>query len=311
MAKLKMIPIGEVQIRRGFNVRTGKINPNDLEDLVDSIKRNGIQQPLVVNENAELVVGHRRYQAALLVGLKEVPVLFEKFKTIEHQRLANVDENLCRQDLRGIDLDTALAIRYDLYQKIKPKSSLKGRAKSKAVEEDGAEATKTFAKETSEKTGMSERTVQQSVKRIKDSTEDVHKAYSAGELTKRQVDLMIKLPAKEQNKMLKKVIGKSVAETADAVAVALGKPKLEVVPKKDVEVAEQPPEPTKQGDPTPSITLAVRLLGEEFANAFVDGTLEKLSPTDLEIFRSEMRTLLGLVPKVVTFLNQNKQASRA
>lgn len=76
-----------------------------LEDLVESIKTQGIIQPLVVRKDGErymLIAGERRWRAAGLAGLKEVPVVVRETSKREAFELALV-ENLQREDLNPIE----------------------------------------------------------------------------------------------------------------------------------------------------------------------------------------------------------------
>lgn len=53
-----------------------KIIPRDsIWDLAHNIKKNGILQPLVVDESHKLIIGSRRLEAAKLIGLQKVPIL--------------------------------------------------------------------------------------------------------------------------------------------------------------------------------------------------------------------------------------------
>lgn len=107
----QMLPIdrltpGTVQPRRVFD-------PAALENLAVSIRAEGILQPLlvrVVNGGHEIVAGERRWRAAQLAGLTEVPVLIRALD--DRQALAaGLMENLQRQDLHVIDeVDAKLAL---------------------------------------------------------------------------------------------------------------------------------------------------------------------------------------------------------
>ena len=60
---------------KGNNLGENRYSKQDLEDLVESVKINGIIQPLVVrplneNDEYEIILGHHRRDAALLAGLK-------------------------------------------------------------------------------------------------------------------------------------------------------------------------------------------------------------------------------------------------
>lgn len=78
---------------------------NALEELTDSIKQNGILQPILVRKKGasyEIVAGERRYQAAKRAGLKEVPVVIKDISDEDVFRLALI-ENLQRSDLNPIE----------------------------------------------------------------------------------------------------------------------------------------------------------------------------------------------------------------
>lgn len=93
-----------------------------LNELVASIKEHGILQPLVVTPVSEghyqLVVGERRWRAAQLAGLKEVPVIIRQTKDQEKLELALI-ENIQRQDLNPLEEAAAysrLQVEFNLTQ---------------------------------------------------------------------------------------------------------------------------------------------------------------------------------------------------
>lgn len=76
-----------------------------IEELKDSILQHGIIQPIIAKKSIkgyEIVVGERRYRAAILAGLKKVPVVVREFSNQEMMELA-VLENLQREDLTPIE----------------------------------------------------------------------------------------------------------------------------------------------------------------------------------------------------------------
>jgi ParB family chromosome partitioning protein len=78
---------------------------NKLNELADSIKKNGILQPLLIRkkgESYEIVAGERRYQAAKIAGLTQVPVVIREISDSEVFQLALI-ENLQRADLNPIE----------------------------------------------------------------------------------------------------------------------------------------------------------------------------------------------------------------
>lgn len=83
-----------------------------LEELAQSIKANGILSPIIVRRTAggffEIVAGERRWRAAQLAGLHEVPILIRSFEDKEALELAIV-ENVQREDLNPIEEADAYA----------------------------------------------------------------------------------------------------------------------------------------------------------------------------------------------------------
>lgn len=76
-----------------------------LSELSDSIRQNGILQPILVRKKGdkyEIVAGERRYQASKLAGLKEIPAIVREIDDAEVFQLALI-ENLQRSDLTPIE----------------------------------------------------------------------------------------------------------------------------------------------------------------------------------------------------------------
>src|SRR5438105_3325183 len=92
-------------------------NPNqprqvmgDLSELIASISEKGILEPLVVRQRGDrfqIVAGERRYQAAVQVGLRELPVVIREADETEMLELALI-ENLQRKDLTPFEEAEAL-----------------------------------------------------------------------------------------------------------------------------------------------------------------------------------------------------------
>jgi ParB family chromosome partitioning protein len=84
-------------------------DPTRLQELADSISANGIIQPLVVRPSADryqLVAGERRWRAAKLAGLKDVPAVVESISD-EHLLEITLVENIQREDLNPIEVALA------------------------------------------------------------------------------------------------------------------------------------------------------------------------------------------------------------
>jgi ParB family chromosome partitioning protein len=85
----------------------GKFDPGELDQLAQSIRENGVLQPILVRADPgkgglEIVAGERRWRAAQLAQLHEVPVIERSFDDREALEIALV-ENVQRQDLTPIE----------------------------------------------------------------------------------------------------------------------------------------------------------------------------------------------------------------
>jgi len=77
-----------------------------LDELADSIRTQGILQPLLVekinDEEFSIIAGERRYRAALQVGLSHIPVIIKQFTDIERLEVSLI-ENIQRENLNPIE----------------------------------------------------------------------------------------------------------------------------------------------------------------------------------------------------------------
>ena len=105
----------EIQIKK--TLRLSEIEPNreqprknfsdeTIAALADSIKEHGVLQPILVrpmpNGSYQIVAGERRWRAARMVGLSEIPVTIRELSDIETMQIA-VIENLQRENLDPVE----------------------------------------------------------------------------------------------------------------------------------------------------------------------------------------------------------------
>lgn len=89
MVKITEVEPNREQPRKNFN-------EDALLELADSIKQFGIIQPLVVQKQDdyyEIIAGERRWRAAKLAGLKEVPVIIKNYTEQERVEIALIEEH--------------------------------------------------------------------------------------------------------------------------------------------------------------------------------------------------------------------------
>lgn len=98
MMRINMVEPNRDQPRRNFE-------EDALLELADSIKQYGVLQPLIVrkrNDYYEIIAGERRWRAAKMAGVKEVPVIIKEYNEQEILEIALI-ENIQRENLNPIE----------------------------------------------------------------------------------------------------------------------------------------------------------------------------------------------------------------
>lgn len=98
LVKITAVEPNRKQPRKNFN-------EDSLQELSDSIKQVGLIQPILVQDRKdhyEIVAGERRWRAAKMAGLKEVPVIIRDYTEQEIMEISLI-ENIQREDLNPIE----------------------------------------------------------------------------------------------------------------------------------------------------------------------------------------------------------------
>lgn len=81
-------------------------NEDALQELADSIKQHGLIEPLIVQQGKkgfyQIIAGERRWRAAKIAGIKEIPVVVKEYTNQEVMEIALI-ENIQREDLNPIE----------------------------------------------------------------------------------------------------------------------------------------------------------------------------------------------------------------
>jgi ParB family chromosome partitioning protein len=98
LVKITKVEPNRQQPRKNFD-------EDALQELADSIKQFGLLQPILVQDKKdyyEIIAGERRWRAAKLAGLKEVPVIIKNYTSQEIVEISLI-ENIQREDLNPIE----------------------------------------------------------------------------------------------------------------------------------------------------------------------------------------------------------------
>lgn len=98
-----LIKINEIEPNRDQPRRN--FNEDALQELADSMKQYGVLQPLLLQKRDkyyEIIAGERRWRAARMAGIKEVPAIIKEYSSQEVIEIALI-ENIQREDLNPIE----------------------------------------------------------------------------------------------------------------------------------------------------------------------------------------------------------------
>lgn len=211
---MTLIPIQKIHVEK----RLRPINDDRVASLAASIGDVGLLQPIVVRENGKgyvLVAGAHRLEAARRINWREINANVLGLNELESE-LAEIDENLMRNELSVLERGEHLARRKTVYEELHPETKAwiaGGKARQGAANEIIS-----FAEDTSGRIGVSTRTVEQEVKIAKDIAPDVKERIRGGELanTKTQLIALAQKPHEEQRKIVAEIeSGKRFSVTQD------------------------------------------------------------------------------------------------
>ena len=166
--------------------RLRKVRTEAVTALAESIKTLGLLNPVLVTPIHEddtpeavkayrLVAGHHRLEACKQLGMTEIGVNIVTIGEVD-QRLAEIDENLCRAELNHLERAEHLVARKSLYETKYPetKNGSKGGGRDGiGTKHRGENEKKSFSVDTAKKTGKTERNIQQAVRRAKNISQDI------------------------------------------------------------------------------------------------------------------------------------------
>ena len=103
----------KIQNIKPYEKNAKKHDKKQIQRVADSIKRFGFVQPIVIDKNNEIVIGHCRYEASKLLGLEEIPTISVEKLTDEEVKALRLADNklnesewdmgLAIEELKGLD----------------------------------------------------------------------------------------------------------------------------------------------------------------------------------------------------------------
>ena len=165
----------------------------NIEQLANSIRDLGLLNPITLTTSYRLIAGYHRYLACQSLGWQDIPANIVTLDAL-HAELAEIDENLQRQELTVLERAEQLSRRKNIYEEVYPqtKRGTAGALASNAAQGNATadSAVSSFNKDTAAKTGISERVVFESIQIARDIAPAVKDIIRDTDLADRKTDLL-------------------------------------------------------------------------------------------------------------------------
>ncbi len=266
--KLDAIQPDPNQPRKTFSQET-------LEELAESIRQDGVIQPIEVTEiraNQYMIVhGERRWQAARLAGLETIPAVVRRRNYDETTRFVRqLVENIQREDLNDVDRAYGMVRLRDLMQ-----AELDAQVAAGLVEGKPHAHSVSWAK-VSERLGFTRQRASQLIQLL-DLPEEVKDAVRAGTLSERDTRILRGLRPSQQRALLRALEAGDVDQRQyRQVARFLKNEAPDLTVHEALRILEKPlPPPRTMSEPTPGVSYADDALADgedEFVGNVADST---------------------------------------
>src|SRR6185312_68326 len=165
------IPINEIQVGK----RLRSLREATVAGLVESIGEMGLQVPISVATGVEkregnsdgvsfhLVAGNHRLAACKRLGWEEIEADIVQMDADE-RLLWEIDENLCRADLTELERGEHLAARKEVYERLHPQT--RQHVSGGLARQGEASDNLSFAEDTGNQIGVTQRTIQRAIRRV-------------------------------------------------------------------------------------------------------------------------------------------------
>jgi len=176
--------------------------PDEFEELKKSIAERGLLDPIVVNENNEVIEGHQRLLAWISLGKKEPPVI-RRVNTggdLAKEIALSVEYNARRRHLVKSELAIIVAKAFKMIEELR--SSRAFPRETVQTSNSETDLTKESLGKIAERVGISKPTLTKAMKVVEKGTPEVQRAVEKGELSVKRAYEIVQHPPEEQKKLL-------------------------------------------------------------------------------------------------------------
>jgi len=195
--------------------RLRPLDPAKVAGLAESIRQRGLLQPIGVRKDGTLVYGYHRLEACKQLGWTEIPALVLEQDSELETELAEIEENLIRNELTLLERAEHLARLKELYHLLHPNARRVGRPA------ENCETVSSFSEHAARLIGATIRTVQQNLQIVEQIDRKVRDAIRNTPLAnaKRELLELARLPAEQQAPVAEILLRGRAESVSDALRI--------------------------------------------------------------------------------------------
>lgn len=176
----------------------------DIQPLAKSISEIGLLNPIAILKDGTLVAGLHRLEACKLLKWTQIDVIVVDLNQLDAE-LAEIDENLIRNELHWFDRDKQLARRKEIYEIKHPETKHGNTTERAEVKRDNRALPPSFVADTASKTNYAPRTVQESIQRANTFTEDQGKVLKRAAIPQTDATKLARMEEPKREAVLQKL----------------------------------------------------------------------------------------------------------
>lgn len=230
------VPIDSIKISQDRR----KTNPEKVAELAESIKEIGLLNPITISDNYDLIAGLYRLEAYKLLGCAEIEANIVSLDGLLAE-LAEIDENLMREELHYIDRGNRLKRRQEIYEKLYPgtKATTGKELVNKRWNTTAPSASvkkPPFVIDMAMKMNKSETTVREDLRIAKKIVPEVQKVIKENNITKKEALKLAQMESEKQ-KMIAEKITDGKATSVRTAIIAINNERAEELKNNPLEVS--------------------------------------------------------------------------
>jgi ParB family chromosome partitioning protein len=191
------INISQIKINKGRR----SVDLEKVKQLSESIQEIGLLNPVTITTNNVLIAGAHRIEAIKLLGEKEIEINIIDVSGLKAE-LAEIDENIVRNELHYITRGEQLERRKVIYEELHPETRRgisQAAGMNKAIGRNvSAESAMTFTQDTAAKTGVSSRVIHEEIQIAKNLKPEVKEAIIKSDISKTDALKIARLKPEQQ-----------------------------------------------------------------------------------------------------------------